>query len=72
MARPVCQLTSHGHSHEVCAACKQNFARGQQMTAFEDSDGESLGWVCQPCIDEWKLNGEESKTAAALFNCEIG
>jgi hypothetical protein len=70
MAKPVMMLTAHGHSNETCAACNKTFSRGEQMTAFEDSEGDVLGWVCAECIEEWKSNGEQSKTALALFKCD--
>ncbi len=48
-------------AREKCAGCQRNFERGERMAAVKDSDGNSMGWFCDGCIDDWKHNGVKSR-----------
>jgi hypothetical protein len=59
-----------GGMSETCTACKRPFERGATMYAIEADDGTPLGWICQGCRDDWKKNGNKSKTAKVLAGGE--
>jgi len=60
VAKIVVQMTSLGMGAEVCSGCGQPFARGELMKAVEAADGETLGWYCNKCIQEWRRETDEN------------
>ena len=57
MAEIKAQMTAVG-GYECCAGCCRQFARGEQMSADEYTDGEPAGWFCGKCIAQWCETGE--------------
>ena len=57
MASIKAKMQSLGRPAEKCAGCNRSFCRGEQMNGVEDSDGNPLGWFCDPCVDKWKKTG---------------
>ena len=67
MAEIKLTMQALGNEPFGCAGCGKSFERAEQMNAAVDSEGNSLGWLCDECVREWLENGETSQVAIKIF-----
>ena len=75
MARIVTTMQATGivSAGEQCNGCGRLFIRGETMTAVEYDDGESAGWFCRRCIDNWNTTiAKGVAITPQVFQCPCG
>lgn len=68
MAEIKLTMQALGNEPSGCVGCGKSFGRGEQMSGAVDSEGNSLGWLCDECVCDWKAHGEKSQVAIKIFS----